>query len=65
MREDYAVQAVREIPYGRWQEYDPEDTIRFYSRASHEGAMIKSSPQKSSRRNRLAVLKELKKELKA
>ena len=53
MREDYAVQAVKEIPYGRWREYDPEDTIRFYSLRLHEGAMIKSSPQKIIARERI------------
>jgi NitT/TauT family transport system substrate-binding protein len=26
---DYAVQAVKEIPYGRWRDYNPEETIRF------------------------------------
>ena len=34
------------IPYGKWREYDPEDTIRFYSLRLHEAGMIKSSPQK-------------------
>jgi NitT/TauT family transport system substrate-binding protein len=66
MREDYAVQAVREIPYGRWREYDPEDTIRFYSLRLHEGAMIKSSPQKIiAQGTDWRFLRELKKELKA
>ena len=26
---DYALQAMREIPYDKWREYDPEDTVRF------------------------------------
>ncbi|TIP80151.1 MAG: ABC transporter substrate-binding protein, partial [Mesorhizobium sp.] len=26
---DYARQALMEIPYAKWREYDPEDTIRF------------------------------------
>src|SRR5262244_2315312 len=30
-RYDYALQTLREIPYGKWREYDPEDTIRFYA----------------------------------
>src|SRR6266536_413507 len=28
---EYALQSLKEIPYGRWREYDPEDTVRFYS----------------------------------
>ena len=43
---DYAVQALSEVPYDRWREYDPGDTIRFFSLRLHEIGMIKSSPQK-------------------
>ena len=32
--------------YNNWQEYDPEDTIRFYSLRLDEAGLIKSSPQK-------------------
>jgi NitT/TauT family transport system substrate-binding protein len=46
VREDFVLQALKELPYGRWREYDPEDTIRFYSLQLHEIGMIKSSPQK-------------------
>jgi NitT/TauT family transport system substrate-binding protein len=45
-RYDYALQAIKEIPYDRWREYDAEDTIRFYALRLHEVGMIKSSPQK-------------------
>jgi NitT/TauT family transport system substrate-binding protein len=45
-RYDYALQAMKEIPYDRWREYDAEDTIRFYALRLHEVGMIKSSPQK-------------------
>jgi NitT/TauT family transport system substrate-binding protein len=45
-RYDYALQAMQEIPYNRWREYDPEDTVRFYALRLHEAGMIKSSPQK-------------------
>ena len=37
---------MKEIPYGQWREYDPEDTVRFYALRLHEVGMIKSSPQK-------------------
>jgi NitT/TauT family transport system substrate-binding protein len=45
-RYDYALQTMQEIPYNRWREYDPEDTVRFYALRLHEAGMIKSSPQK-------------------
>jgi NitT/TauT family transport system substrate-binding protein len=65
-RYDYAVQTLTELPYDRWREYDPEDTLRFYALRLHEAGMIKSSP------NALLAdgtdwrfLNELKRELKA
>jgi NitT/TauT family transport system substrate-binding protein len=62
---DYAVQTLREIPYARWREYDPEDTIRFYALRLHEAGMIKSTPQKIiARGTNWRFLNELKKELK-
>jgi NitT/TauT family transport system substrate-binding protein len=45
-RYDYALQALKEIPYAKWREYDSEDTIRFYSLRLREAGMIKSSPSK-------------------
>src|SRR5262245_18864035 len=62
---EYARQALREIPYTRWREYDPEDTIRFYALRLHEAGMIKSSPQKIiAQGTDWRFLNELKKELK-
>jgi NitT/TauT family transport system substrate-binding protein len=43
---DYAVQTLSDVPYGKWREYDPEDTIRFYALRLREARMIKSSPDK-------------------
>jgi NitT/TauT family transport system substrate-binding protein len=43
---DYVLQTMQEVPYSKWREYDPEDTIRFYALRLHEAGMIKSSPQK-------------------
>jgi NitT/TauT family transport system substrate-binding protein len=64
-RLDYAVQAVKEIPYGRWREYDPADTLRFYALRLREAGMIKSSPQKIlTEGTDWRSLNELKKELK-
>ena len=45
-RYDYALQTLNEVPYNRWREYDPEDTVRFYSLRLHEAGMIKSAPNK-------------------
>jgi NitT/TauT family transport system substrate-binding protein len=43
---EYSLQALREIPYRRWREYDSADTIRFLALRMHEAGVIKSSPQK-------------------
>src|SRR5262249_10344225 len=43
---EYAAQALRETPYNRWHEYDPEDTLRFYALRLREVGMIKSSPNR-------------------
>ena len=45
-RYDYALQTLQELPYGKWREYDPEDTMRFYSLLLHEAGTIKSAPNK-------------------
>jgi NitT/TauT family transport system substrate-binding protein len=62
---DYTLQALKEIPYGKWAEYSPEDTIRFYALRLHEVGMIKGSPQKIiAEGTDWRFLTELKKELK-
>jgi NitT/TauT family transport system substrate-binding protein len=43
---EYALQTMNEIRYARWREYDPEDTVRFYSLRLREAGMIKSIPSK-------------------
>ena len=43
---DYSLQALREVPYRRWRQYDSADTIRFLALRMHEAGVIKSSPQK-------------------
>jgi len=64
-RYDYALQTMQEIPYNRWREYDPEDTVRFYALRLHEAGMIKSSPQKLiAQGTDWRFLNELRKELK-
>lgn len=62
---EYAASALRDIPYARWREYDPEDTIRFFSLRLHEAGIIKSSPQKIiANGTDWSFLNELKRELK-
>lgn len=43
---DHARQALKEIPYGHWRDYNPEETIRFYALRLREAGMVKSAPQK-------------------
>jgi len=43
---DYALQAMKDVPYGRWRQYNPEEAVRFYALRLHEAGVIKSSPQK-------------------
>lgn len=65
-REDYALATLRELPYARWREYNPEDAIRFYALRLHEAGIIKSSSQRViSQGTDWRFLNELKKELKA
>jgi NitT/TauT family transport system substrate-binding protein len=65
-RYDYALQALSETPYDIWQEYDPEDTLRFYAVRLHEAGLIQSSPNKLiAGHTDWRFLDELKRELKA
>jgi NitT/TauT family transport system substrate-binding protein len=65
-RYDYALQALTDLPYDRWREYDPEDTLRFYALRLHEAGMIASTPNKIiSEGTDWRFLNELKRELKA
>jgi NitT/TauT family transport system substrate-binding protein len=45
-RYDYALQSLKEIPYSKWRDYDPEDTIRFYSLRLREAGFIRAAPNK-------------------
>ena len=64
-RYDYALQTMKDVPYDKWREYDPEDTVRFYALRLHEAGMIKSSPQKIiAQGTDWRFLNDLKKELK-
>jgi NitT/TauT family transport system substrate-binding protein len=43
---DLALQTLREIPWGKWRELDPADTVRFFALRLREAGMVRSTPQK-------------------
>jgi NitT/TauT family transport system substrate-binding protein len=56
---------IRSLPYTKWHEYNPEDTIRFYANRLHEIGMVKASSQKIiAQGTDWRFLNALKKELK-
>ena len=60
-----ALQAMKDVPYARWRDYDAEDSLRFYALRLREAGMIKSSPQKIiAQGTDWRFFNELKKELK-
>jgi NitT/TauT family transport system substrate-binding protein len=62
---DLALQTLKEVPYNKWREYDPEDTVRFYALRLRETGMIKSNPNKIiADATDWRFLNELKRELK-
>ena len=63
---DYALEVMKDLPYGKWREYSPEDTLRFYALRLNEIGMIKSNAQKLiAQGSEWRFLNELKRELKA
>ena len=65
-RYDYALQTLTELPYDKWHDYDPEDSVRFYALRLREAGMTKSGPQKIiADGTDWRFLNELKRELKA
>ena len=65
-RYDIGLEVLKSLPYNRWRDSDPEDTLRFHALRLHEVGMIKTNPQKLiAQRTDWRFLNELKKELKA
>jgi NitT/TauT family transport system substrate-binding protein len=59
-------QAVMELPFGKWRDYNPEETVRFYALRLREAEMVKSSPQKLiAQGTDWRIVEQLKSELKA
>jgi NitT/TauT family transport system substrate-binding protein len=65
-RYDVALDVLKELPYNRWRDASPEDTLRFHALRLHEVGMIKTAPEKLiAQGTDWRFLNELKKELKA
>ena len=45
-RPEIALEVVSGLPYRRWREANPEDTVRFFALRLYEVGMIKTSPNK-------------------
>jgi len=62
---EYALATMKMIPFNVWREFDPEDTLRFYSLRLKEAGIIKSTPDEIiARGTDWRFLDELKRELK-
>lgn len=65
-RYEIALEVLKSLPYDRWRQTDPADTIRFYALRLYEVGMIKTTPEKLiAQGSDWRFLNELKKELKA
>jgi NitT/TauT family transport system substrate-binding protein len=63
---EYALQALRELPYRNWRETNAEDTLRFYALRLHQAGMIKNNPEKIiAQGTDFRYFNELKREMKA
>lgn len=62
---DYALEAMQQIPFNVWRDFDPEDTLRFYALRLREAGLIQSSPDEIIQQGTdWQFLNELKQELK-
>ena len=62
---EIALDTLKSLPYTKWRDYDPQDTVRFYAVRLREVGMIKSTPQKIlAQGSDWRFINELKKELK-
>jgi NitT/TauT family transport system substrate-binding protein len=60
------LEVLRKLPYSRWREANPEDTLRFHALRLHEVGMIQSNPNKLiTQGTDWRFLNDLKKALKA
>jgi NitT/TauT family transport system substrate-binding protein len=62
---DNARQTMKDLPYDRWRQLDPTDTVRFWSLRLHEAGLIKTGPNKIvAQGTDWRLFNELRKELK-
>ena len=62
---DMTLQGLRELPYGKWRDINPVDSLRFWALRMHDVGAIKMSPQQIiAQGTDWRFLNELKKELK-
>lgn len=65
-RYELALEVLKELPYRRWRDANPEDTLRFHALRLREGGLITENPNRLIARGAdWRFLNELKKELKA
>ena len=65
-RYDLTLEVLKKLPYRRWREASPEDTVRFHALRQHEVGLIKSTPNKLiAEGSDWRFLNQIKKELKA
>jgi NitT/TauT family transport system substrate-binding protein len=65
-RYEIGLEVLKGLPFARWREAEPEDTLRFHALRLHEAGMIKATPQKIiAQGTDWRFLNALKQELKA
>ncbi len=65
-RYEIGLEVIKSLPYARWRDANPEDTVPFHALRLHEVGMIKTSPNKLiAQGTDWRFLNSLKKELKA
>ncbi len=47
----YVLQAIKDIPYGKWRAYNPEDTVRYYALRLREVGLLDSQPEEFIRKH--------------
>ena len=63
---EHARQAIRDLPYGKWRDYNPEETVRFYALRLREAQMVQRSPRKLiAQGTDWRILEQLKREMKS
>jgi NitT/TauT family transport system substrate-binding protein len=65
-RYDVTLEVVKSLPYSRWRQAEPEDTLRFHALRLREVGMIKTNPESLiTQGTDWRFLNALRKELKA